>query len=380
MQQRKTDIVQQKGILPQKDTLRQRNNQQEKRENSTMPPQVCVIVPVYNGGAYLQQCIDSVRGQSFVSWELLLLDDGSTDESGAICDKAAQEDARIRVIHKENEGLIATWMRGVRESSAPYLGFLDCDDWLSFDHLEKMTGQLQGDRDGAEDRQIICGGYVIEREWNHTSEKKRCAIAPGVYEGEALRRQLQERLLGNEERTVILSRCMKLFSRRLLEDNLHFCDPSVRMGEDVSITVPAFLDARRVVVLADNYDYHYRFVASSMVHGYDAGMYDNMLRLRKILHKVMADKKIPNGAMQVEREFLFLFCLVLKQELRRGDVSPKEVTARVQELCREADAARRVEQLGTGFHSAANRLLAFVMRHPTRSRIWTVRRIFMLRR
>lgn len=340
-------------------------------------PFVSVIVPVYNGGAYLQTCIESVLGQSFTNLELLLVDDGSRDGSGAVCDEAAQRDPRVRVIHKENEGLIATWIRGVRESRAPYLSFLDCDDWLSTDHLTTMTAELAQTQNPGEDGQIICGGYVIEREHNHTSERKSSAAAGGVYEGEALR-ELKERLLGNENRTVILSRCMKLFSRGLLEDNLHYCDASIRMGEDVSITVPALLDAGRVVLVADNYDYHYRFVASSMVHGYDANMYGNMLRLREILHRVMQEKKMPNGAMQVEREFLLLFGLVLKNELRRTDAPESEVTARVQALCREADAPRRVAAFGTAVQDPANRLLFFVMRHPTELWIRLVRRAFLV--
>jgi glycosyltransferase involved in cell wall biosynthesis len=343
-------------------------------------PMVSMIVPVYNGGCYLQQCIDSVLRQTFSDLELILVDDGSTDESGDICDRAAQTDARVRVIHKQNEGLIATWIRGVKESRGRYLGFLDCDDWLSLDHLEKMTGQLRMKENAGneKDRQIICGGYVIEREWNHTSEKKENALAPGVYEGEALQRQVREHLLGNEERTLILSRCMKLFSRCLLEDNLHFCDPSIRMGEDVSITVPAILDAERVVVLENNYDYHYRFVKNSMAHGHDAGMYDNILLLRKILHRVMADKRMPNGAMQVEREFVFLLCLVLKIEMRRTDASGKEVAECVQQICRKSDSADRTGKLGMKVHDPANRLLIFVMQNPQKSRIRLVRSIFLL--
>lgn len=340
-------------------------------------PFVSVIVPVYNGGVYLQPCIDSVLGQSFADLELVLVDDGSRDGSGAVCDRAAQKDPRVRVIHKENEGLIATWIRGVRESRAPYLSFLDCDDWLSVDHLAAMTAEVARVQDPGEDRQIICGGYVIEREWNHTAQKEGSAAAAGVYEGEALR-TLKGRLLGNERRTVILSRCMKLFSRRLLENNLHYCDASIRMGEDVSITVPALLDADRVVLLADNYGYHYRFVVSSMVHGYDAGMYGNMLRLREILHRVMQEKRIANGAMQVEQEFLLLFCLVLKNELRRPDAPGSEITERVQELCREADAPRRAAAFAAAVKDPANRLLFFVMRHPAGLWIRAVRRVFLL--
>lgn len=336
---------------------------------------VSVVVPVYNGEQYLRSCIDSVLGQTFRDLELVLVDDGSRDTSARLCDEAAQKDTRVHVIHKENGGLMSAWMRGVQESTGSYISFLDCDDWLEADHLEKMTAALR--RDGS-CRQVICGGYVIEREWNHTSEKVGSQAEPGVYEGECLTHLVKDRLLGQEHRTVILSRCMKLFSRQLLLDNMHFGNPDIRMGEDVNVTVPMFLDADRVVILKDNYDYHYRFVAASMVHRYDPGMQNNMHLLLHTLHKVMDEKAYPNGHMQVEREALLQLCLVLKNELRRTDTGADAVVKRVQQICREEKANEQLKKWGDRLRDKANRMLAFVMAHPSAARIRVVRRVFLL--
>lgn len=347
----------------------------EQKRLSGHPAAVSVIVPVYNGEQYLQECIDSVLGQTLRDLELVLVDDGSTDASARICDEAAGKDSRVHVIHKENGGLMAAWMQGVRASSGTYISFLDCDDWLEIDHLEKLTAALKGD---FACRQIVCGGYVIEREWNHTSERVGCQAEPGVYEGERLNRQIKDQLLGKEHRTVILSRCMKLFSRQLLLDNMHFGNPKIRMGEDVNVTVPMLLDADRVVILKDNYDYHYRFVAASMAHRYDPGMQENMHLLLRTLHLVMEEKAYPNGHMQVEKEALLQLCLVLKNELRRTDAEADTVAWRVQQLCREEKAGERLARWGEQPQDAANRLLAVVMAHPSRVRIRIVRRIFLL--
>ncbi len=336
---------------------------------------VSVIVPVYNGEQYLQSCIDSVLGQTFRDLELVLVDDGSRDTSARLCDEAAQKDTRVHVIHKENGGLMSAWMRGVQESSGSYISFLDCDDWLEADHLEKMAAALR--RDGS-CRQVICGGYVIDREWNHTSEKVGSQAEPGVYEGERLTHLVKDRLLGQEHRTVILSRCMKLLSRQLLLDNMHFGNPDIRMGEDVNVTVPMLLDADRVVILKDNYDYHYRFVAASMVHRYDPGMQNNMHLLLHTLHKVMDEKAYPNGHMQVEREALLQLCLVLKNELRRTDTGADAVVKRVQQICREEKANEQLKKWGDRLRDKANWLLAFVMAHPSAARIRVVRSVFLL--
>ncbi|HJH49587.1 glycosyltransferase family 2 protein, partial [Merdimonas faecis] len=91
---------------------------------------ISIIIPVYNTGNYLQECIDSVRQQSYKSLELIFINDGSTDNSSAILDKAAESDPRIKVIEQENSGLSAARNRGMREASGDYIMFLDSDDWL----------------------------------------------------------------------------------------------------------------------------------------------------------------------------------------------------------------------------------------------------------
>ncbi len=339
--------------------------------------EIAVIVPVYNCITYLDQCVGSVLGQTYQDLELYLVDDGSTDGSGDRCDEYAVEDPRVHVIHKDNEGLMATWMRGVRESSAPFLCFLDGDDWVDSDMLERMyQNVVTGD---AYEAQIICSNYVIEREWNHTSEQKYNAVEPGAYEGEMLRDQIQSRILGNETRTLIPSRCMKLFSRSLLSSNMKYCDPSIRMGEDVNITTPCILDAKRIVVMEKEAAfYHYRFVSASMVHQYDAGLYDNIGRLCKVLHGIMADKKVANGHMQVDREYVYLFLLTLKNEIRRKDASGAQIRERIQSLCHKENGKTLLQRIGgtNTLQDKANRLLAFVCEHPSTLRIGLIRTIF----
>lgn len=108
----------------------------EKKQKTT--PAVSIIIPVYNVAKWLDECLESVVGQTFSDFEVLLVDDGSTDDSSKICDKWIQKDERIKVIHKTNEGLSATRNRGVLEAKGKYIAFLDADDWLDHTFLEKM--------------------------------------------------------------------------------------------------------------------------------------------------------------------------------------------------------------------------------------------------
>lgn len=103
-----------------------------------------IIVPVYNVEAYLDDCIKSVITQSYTDFELLLIDDGSTDKSGEICDRWAKRDKRIKVLHRENGGASATRNDGIRAASGMYILFLDSDDyWLSETVLQDIADRIQ---------------------------------------------------------------------------------------------------------------------------------------------------------------------------------------------------------------------------------------------
>lgn len=98
-----------------------------------MKPAVSIIVPVYNAQQSIRRCVDSILNQEFVDYEVILVNDGSTDESGAICDEYAQKDSRIRVIHKENTGVSDSRNIAIKEAKGEYLQFMDSDDWITTD-------------------------------------------------------------------------------------------------------------------------------------------------------------------------------------------------------------------------------------------------------
>ena len=108
-------------------------------EASGERPLISVIVPVYNTEAYLRKCLDSIIGQTYSNLEIILVDDGSTDQSGAICDEYSARDARIRVIHQENRGLGRARNAGIDIATGSLLAFVDSDDWLEMNAYEVMT-------------------------------------------------------------------------------------------------------------------------------------------------------------------------------------------------------------------------------------------------
>ncbi|HDT8050800.1 TPA: glycosyltransferase, partial [Enterococcus faecalis] len=105
-------------------------------------PKISIIVPVYNVEKYLEKCVRSILAQTFTDFELILVDDGSPDSSGAMCDQFAEQDQRVKVIHKENGGLSDARNAGIEIATGEYLGFVDSDDYIADDMYETLYNQI----------------------------------------------------------------------------------------------------------------------------------------------------------------------------------------------------------------------------------------------
>ena len=108
-------------------------------------PKISVIIPVYNAEKYLERCVDSILAQTFTDFELLLIDDGSKDKSGEICDEYAKKDNRVKVFHKENGGVSSARQFGVEKAIGKYSIHVDCDDLVSEQMLEEMYRTAEKD-------------------------------------------------------------------------------------------------------------------------------------------------------------------------------------------------------------------------------------------
>lgn len=320
---------------------------------------ISLIVPVYNKEDYLKRCVDSLLHQIYKNMEIILVDDGSTDQSGKICDEYERKNGTVRVLHKENGGLVSAWKCGVKESTGEYLCFIDSDDWADAQLVSEMADHLTGSR-----REIISSDYMIEYT-SGNSRKVYQELPPGEYTQKALKEGVLYTLLGQEKRPVCLSRCMKLISRELIVQNMKYSDPAIRMGEDVTIMFPALINCERLVIMDHKIYYHYFYADTSMVHGYDSGLYRNIRQLYEIIDRVLSDKF--SGTMLEEmrkgaqREYLLLLLLVLKNEARGN---PKGYRRNILEICRSEEIKRTVKSVDIDVSEKSNRLLYLVLRHP----------------
>ena len=131
-----------------------------------MNPKISVIVPVYNVEKYLRRCIDSILSQTFSDFELLLIDDGSKDKSGDICDEYVAKDVRIKVFHKANAGVSSARNLGLDKAKGEFIFFVDSDDFLDKTHLENYSKDI-------DNFDLIFQGYkLVEETTGKVIEKK----------------------------------------------------------------------------------------------------------------------------------------------------------------------------------------------------------------
>lgn len=342
----------------------------------TFQPLISVIVPVYNVEKYLKDCMASILCQTYTNLEVILVNDGSTDESGRLCDKYAKLDRRVKVIHKENAGPMSAFMEGAGRAVGEYMTFVDSDDWIETTMLEELAEQLTGDVG-----EMVCSNYIIEKK--DRSIPVIQSMKPGIYDRGMLEKELFPYLLGQETRRIHYSRCMKLISKELVTDNLKYCNSRLTMGEDMNIILLCLLDAQRLVVMEKGLYYHYRFVDSSLVHKYNPGLYEMIGLLYDTLEKVLKEKEntLPDEVGQnpevgdslseeaeqkLKKEYIFLFFLALKNELRGP---AKGCVGRIQRMIRADKEQKKLETVEVEISGRANRLLYFIFKKPDMTRI-----------
>ena len=320
---------------------------------------ISMIIPVYNAEQYLKKCVDSVRAQTYGNLEIMLVDDGSTDSSGELCDAYAEKDERIRVVHKENGGLVSAWKAGVKECSGEYVSFLDSDDWIDPEMLSEMSAYLTGN-----DREMVISDYIIERDgWSQEYVWQK--LAPGEYGRKEIEEKIFPCLLGQEERYITISRCMKLISKRLIAENGSYTDPAIIVGEDTTIMLPVLLDCQRIVAMDHKAYYHYLYVKESMVHKYNEKLTENIRKLIQTTDRILKDKfsgdKLEEQKKHLDQESVLWYFLVLKNEARGN---PSGYRRNILKLCRSEEIRNLVKRTEITVNQPANKLLYLVMKHP----------------
>lgn len=267
-------------------------------------PLISIIIPVYNVELYLKRCVDSVLSQTYTNIEVILIDDGSVDYSGKICDAYEAADERIRVIHKKNGGTSSARNSGLQIAKGEYIGFVDSDDYIAEDMYYSLFTYMQDDVD------ITCC------DWLYVPSQKTSHL-------DAVEKFSQEEAMAEVimRRKINTSVCTKLF-RRSLFDRLSFQEGTI--SEDVPMLYNILKQVRNVMHIGERkYFYCYREESKSNREFY-LGRMDYLLFKRDIC----VDVKInyPRLIMQAEAGYIQAAIYII------GDISKSSERKKYQSI------------------------------------------------
>lgn len=217
-----------------------------------MNPKISIIVPIYNVEKYLEKCISSLLNQTFSDFELILVNDGSPDNCGKICDSFKEKDSRIKVLHLENGGVCRARNKGMEIASGDFYAFVDSDDWVEENYIKDFAEHIE------DDETVIIQNAI--RDKNDVSDFNFFG-----FEDESF-------ILEEDFATMITKNIYylpqgfpwnKLYSRKIIETNNLKFDPAIKLGDDEKWNFEYFRYTKKAVFVS-RANYHYQYNPSSI--------------------------------------------------------------------------------------------------------------------
>lgn len=276
---------------------------------------VTVVIPVYNVKPYLRKCVKSVINQTYENLQILLIDDGSTDGSGTMCDKLGQEDSRIQVIHKANSGLGLTRNVGIEKAKGRYITFVDSDDYLSTD----LIAQLYQGVKKCESEVCIAGftrtnnnGDILYqekyREFNVTGSQRVSSAF--------------EKMLGSlpeKHDSIKMSVWSNLYSTKIINEfKLRFVSERKIISEDIIWNAQYFSNINKVQFISAH-GYFYRYNNNSLSQSYKSDRFSKIISLYQILQAIIKENSLSADALLRIQKQLFInvkSCIIQERQLK----------------------------------------------------------------
>ncbi|MCI8466526.1 MAG: glycosyltransferase family 2 protein [Lachnospiraceae bacterium] len=227
---------------------------------------ISIVVPVYNDEEYIEECLKSILNQTYQNLEIILVNDGSIDKSGEICENYARMDSRIKVIHQKNKGALAARNTGIEHALGKYLGFVDGDDWISSQTYQSLYEDLK--LYNAE--LAICKKNIYD-EYTGNCFSESDVLEEGYYENwryPDIRKHLFDQI--GAEAGISLNLCDKLISQKLIKENYKKINPNLRYFEDMTLGFLCILQADGIVI-QNQAHYFYRQRKKSLCHSINRG-------------------------------------------------------------------------------------------------------------
>lgn len=295
--------------------------------------QLTIIIPVMNREDYIETCLESIRRQTWQSFIVILIDDGSTDNTYQVCRQYTGLNHKMKIIRQKNQGTIAARMNGWELADTKYVMFVDSDDWLKDDMLEKMMKRLEQTRSD-----IVCCNYYRVAD-DGKSELVSHGFDKEVFSGEKIKDVsyfFTPVIEGNTKKHINQFLCNKIFRRELFQQISRTLPKSFSWGEDYAMTYGAYLRAQKVCFLADGL-YCYRLSSDQMT----ASFRPQMLEETKKLYHYLCEDSFFRGLQGFAEWILYIQCdEVIYSLLHIKDYTKQNIYRYIQEITCDREIER----------------------------------------
>lgn len=306
---------------------------------------VSVIVPIYNVENYLERCLNTIINQTYSELEIILVDDGSTDLSGEICEKWREIDTRIQVVHKKNAGLGFARNSGLEVATGEYVVFIDSDDYVALDYIERLIEPML-----MYDVELSASGII--RKLNDGSEMHYPIVSENtiIYEDEILEKIMLP-VLGAEEGAAEdvereMSVCINMYRLDVIKNNdISFVSERDYVSEDVFFNMLYFLNIKRAALISECV-YFYCTNGNSLTHTYREDRFEKYCKMLKRQLEILREHNIENVSQnRVYRTFLMKVKKTISQ-LSICNLSRKEKTQRCKDILESKELQQVVAVYG----------------------------------
>ena len=307
---------------------------------------VSIIIPVYKAEKYLKTCVDSVLSQTYKDLEVILIDDASPDKCGEICEEYAKKDERVKVIHKENEGVSKARNAGLEIATGDYVQFVDSDDYLDVTMTEKLVKAMENDKSDM----VLSGFYEKNMNFERVSKAEE---EPGVYSKE----QILKNIMNNPYSFHYGVLWNKLFKRELL-DSVRFSS-DMDFGEDFIFNLYYLKYVKNVSVIDEPLYYYIRFNTDSLMYIQAVGKKETAKYLRYLEKRLLIfhnyrDFYIEEGMYDQYRnkvnEYLLKVYTSEKMEIKRQPLSKEDKKKCLALLERNEDVIKMKQDMDPSYY------------------------------
>lgn len=300
-----------------------------------MEPKVSVIIPVYNKEEYLDACMESLVNQTVKELEILLINDGSTDGSAAVCDKWKEEDSRVIVVHKENEGAARTRNRGISMARGTYISFVDADDYMALDAYEICIKEMENSNADCcyFGRNLVSKGEILSHSVKLDKRQE--------YVGEEVRSEFIKFFFGTlpeneyQRNYVTSSACCTFYNRSfLVENDINF--PIMKYNEDLFFNLELCKVATHITVIPDML-YFNNLLQTSSSRGYK----EDRFQVYKAIHDRLMEY-VPyatdeeDAVKRIRFTFALFVCKCVKAEyLNRINSGNFKACRNIKKICKD---------------------------------------------